>query len=154
MLILYERMFFLSNIMFIFFVCFICFFISHPLHSFLWQKWTVPKQNGIPIPFWSGLSRTFCCMDSSCPSDYPSFYSITTFLPLCSIMMHLQFFRKMLQSFLSWWDIKSVSVPPPFSIKRRAVRLVQTLSPIHHEHYIVLVLNSLLPLKAVYLYLH
>ena len=84
MLILYERMFFLSNIMFIFFVCFICFFICHPL--LLWQKISRSK---MAYPYHS--APAYLALRIALVRAIILLYSITTFLPLCLIMMHLQF---------------------------------------------------------------
>ena len=103
MLILYEHMFFLSNIMFIFFVCFSCFFICHPL--LLWQK-NKPEQNGIPIPFCSGLSRI---ADSSCPSDYPSLFNYYFSTTLFNNDAFTVFSVKCCNHFFHGVDIKSVA---------------------------------------------
>ena len=142
MLILYEHMFFLSNIMFIFFVCFSCFFICHPL--LLWQK-NKPEQNGIPIPFCSGLSRI---ADSSCPSDYPSLFNYYFSTTLFNNDAFTVFSVKCCNHFFHGVDIKSVAS----TFYRKGGLSTQTLSPTRTLY--VLVLNSLLPLKAVYLYLH
>ena len=143
MLILYEHMFFLSNIMFIFFVCFSCFFICHPL--LLWQK-NKPEQNGIPIPFCSGLSRI---ADSSCPSDYPSLFNYYFSTTLFNNDAFTVFSVKCCNHFFHGVDIKSVAST---FYKKAGCPSTQTLSPTRTLY--VLVLNSLLPLKAVYLYLH
>lgn len=107
MLISYEHMFFLSNIMFIFFVCFFvcfsCFFICHPL--LLWQK-NKPEQNGIPIPFCSGLSRI---ADSSCPSDYPSLFNYYFSTTLFNNDAFTVFSVKCCNHFFHGVDIKSVA---------------------------------------------
>ena len=103
MLILYEHMFFLSNIMFIFFVCFSCFFICHPL--LLWQK-NKPEQNGIPIPFCSGLSRI---ADSSCPSDSPSLFNYYFSTTLFNNDAFTVFSVKCCNHFFHGVDIKSVA---------------------------------------------
>lgn len=143
MLILYEHMFFLSNIMFIFFVCFSCFFICHPL--LLWQK-NKPEQNGIPIPFCSGLSRI---ADSSCPSDYPSLFNYYFSTTLFNNDAFTVFSVKCCNHFFHGVDIKSVAST---FYRKGSCPSTQTLSPTRTLY--VLVLNSLLPLKAVYLYLH
>ena len=103
MLTLCEHMFPLSNIMFIFFVCFICFFICHPL--LLWQK-NKPKQNGILIPFCSGLSRI---ADSSCPSDYPSLFNYYFSTTLFNNDAFTVFSVKCCNHFFHGVDIKSVA---------------------------------------------
>lgn len=114
MLILYEHMFFLSNIMFIFFVCFICFFICHPL--LLWQKISRSK---MAYPYHS--APAYLALRIALVRAIILLYSITTFLPLCLIMMHLQFSPKMLQSFLSWCRHQICCLH--LLQKRRAVRL-------------------------------
>ena len=73
-----------SNIMFIFFICFICFFICHPL--LLWQKISRSK---MAYPYHS--APAYLALRIALVRAIILLYSITTFLPLCLIMMHLQF---------------------------------------------------------------
>lgn len=65
-----------------------------------------PEQNGIPIPFCSGLSRI---ADSSCPSDYPSLFNYYFFTTLSNNDTFAVFSVKCCNHFFHGVDIKSIA---------------------------------------------
>lgn len=65
-----------------------------------------PEQNGIPIPFCSGLSRI---ADSSCPSDYPSLFNYYFSTTLFNNDAFTVFSVKCCNHFFHGVDIKSVA---------------------------------------------